>query len=148
MRFTERKIIYPKCDEQGNLTEVNYIEIKNKELAEEKLCDLEDAEEEYCITDTKDLRKRLDLADKYMELSEKLGIDLITFFKALKDGAFIKLNDGRIIEGFSPTTQEFPVYIYFTVWGEDVNSDYDLDEKGVYTKDYGKTWALTKEELC
>ena len=44
-RLTERKIGYPSCDKKGNLTRVDYIEIKDKKLAEEKLCQLEDVEE-------------------------------------------------------------------------------------------------------
>ena len=44
-RLTERKIGYPSCDKKGNLTRVDYIEIKNKRLAQEKLCLLEDIEE-------------------------------------------------------------------------------------------------------
>lgn len=58
-RLTERKTAYPRCDKQGDLTKVNYIEIKNKGLAKEKLCQLEDIEDE-------------------------LGIDLITLFKLSK----------------------------------------------------------------
>ena len=44
-RLTERKIGYQSCDKKGNLTRVDYIEIKNKALAQEKLCLLEDIEE-------------------------------------------------------------------------------------------------------
>ena len=65
MRLTKRKTVYPRCDKQGNLTKVDCIEIKDKGLAEEKLCQLEDIEDE-------------------------LGIDLIILFKALKNGVFIK----------------------------------------------------------
>ena len=54
-RLTERKKSYPSCDKKGNLARVDYIEIKDKKLAEEKLYQLEDIEEE-------------------------LGIDLITLF--------------------------------------------------------------------
>ena len=63
-RLTERKISYPSCDKNGNLERVDYIEIKDKKLAEEKLCYLEDIEEE-------------------------LGIDLITLFKAQTQGFYI-----------------------------------------------------------
>ncbi len=63
MRLTERKTIYPECDKQGNLTKVDCIDIKDKKMAEEKLCQLEDIEEE-------------------------LGIDLITLFKGLKNGIY------------------------------------------------------------
>lgn len=42
MRLTERKVCYPRCDNQGNLDKVEYIAIKDKKMAEEKLCQLED----------------------------------------------------------------------------------------------------------
>ena len=59
MRLTERKTGYPSCDKQGNLTKVDYIEIKDKKLAEEKLCKFEDIEEKYNISSLDDLEKRL-----------------------------------------------------------------------------------------
>lgn len=123
MRLTERKTVYPRCDKQGNLTKVDCIEIKNKGLAEEKLCQLEDIEDE-------------------------LGIDLITFFKIFKEQeVYIKLNNGEIIEGFSPMIEEDLLGIYFTINGKHINSIADYDSYYVSLKDYRKTWALTKEEL-
>ena len=59
MRQTERKVGYPSCDKQGNITKVDYIEIKDKKLAEEKLCKFEDIEEKYNISSLDDLEKRL-----------------------------------------------------------------------------------------
>ena len=59
MRLTERKVAYPSCDKQGNLTKVDYIEIKDKKLAEEKLCKFEDIEEKYNISSLDDLEKGL-----------------------------------------------------------------------------------------
>lgn len=59
MRLAERKVVYPSCDKQGNLTKVDYIEIKDKKLAEEKLCKFEDIEEKYNISSLDDLEKRL-----------------------------------------------------------------------------------------
>ena len=115
MRLTERKTIYPKCDNHGNLTKIDCIEIKNKGLAEEKLCQLEDIEEE-------------------------LGIDLITLFKALKNGFwykkendifYISKNDYLLTSGA----------IHYVGKG--------LIFAGLFLSniDYGKTWALTREEL-
>lgn len=59
MRLAERKVAYPSCDKQGNITQVDYIEIKNKKLAEEKLCKFEDIEEKYNISSLSDLDNRL-----------------------------------------------------------------------------------------
>ena len=119
MRLTERKVAYPNCDKQGNITQVNYIEIKDKKLAEEKLCQLEDIEDE-------------------------LGIDLITLFKALKNGIWIKntiLKNG-----------ETKNLLFFY---EDVNlykdclyaCPVDIYDEKVCIDQYRETWALTKEEL-
>ena len=113
-----------------------------------KLGPLEDVLEENHIETPEELDYLLCYARRMKKIEEKLGVDLTTFFKALENGAFIKLKDGRIIEGFEAIVQGFPDFIYFAVWGDDVNSDYDIDEYGVKTKDHGETWALTKEELC
>ena len=71
------------------------------------------------------------------DIEEELGIDLVTLFKALK-GIYIKPNN--IYVG-SP-------YLCFA---ENENRELEFQFKVVDTwykvKDYGKTWALTKEEL-
>ena len=88
-------------------------EIHKQELANQKLSQLEDIEEE-------------------------LGIDLIILFKALTQGIYIK-----------------PTNIYvgspYLCFAENENRELEFQFKVVDTwykvKDYGKTWALTKEEL-
>ena len=112
MRLTERKVCYPQCNNQGNLTKVNYIEIKDKKLAEEKLCQLEDIEDE-------------------------LGIDLITLFKALKNGIVIK---DEPLQNYPCSLNHNDIGWFLFVRTDGVLGSY-------YLKDYGKTWALTKEEL-
>ena len=67
MRQTERKVAYPHCDKQGNITQVNYIEIKDKKLAEEKLCKFEDIEEKYNISSLDDLENILAALDVIKE---------------------------------------------------------------------------------
>lgn len=81
------------------------------------------------------------------DIEEELGIDLVTFHKALKNGAYYKVTDKSSIN-FGKIF--FDRYI---LWGWNQNPD------GTYfaimqsqlqlfnLKDYGKTWALTKEEL-
>ena len=74
----------------------------------------------------------------YKNIEEELGIDLITLFKALKNGIYV---DPYYID--YATTDNFlcPDNLdYF-----DINRKQITNE--VYFKDYGKTWALTKEEL-
>ena len=74
------------------------------------------------------------------DIEEELGIDLITLFKALEEGIWFKNFDGKL--RFSPL----------------MCAELEISEKGLslismemdalfYFKDYGKTWALTREEL-
>ena len=75
---------------------------------------------------------------QHEDIEEELGVELETIFDALKNGAYIK--------GYS-TKQDvclkkselggFKLYL----------CPLDIYEDYVYTVDYGKTWALTKEEL-
>ncbi len=91
------------------------------------------------------------------DIEEELGIDLVTLFKALKNGIWASMYGEKIVKGttltfisknilgiifepFIPKEDFKPYFIYR--WG--VPNDYSI----YYLKDYGKTWALTKEELC
>lgn len=75
------------------------------------------------------------------DIEEELGIDLVTLFKALKNGIYVKETQYSrhtdCIDGAS--------------LGFGYNSLYYYDEKNrfwnMFFKDYSKTWALTKEEL-
>lgn len=130
-RLTERKIYYPACDKKGNLEKVDYIEIKDKKLAQEKLCQLEDVEDE-------------------------LEIDLITLFKALNKGFYIKYNN-KIVH--IPPDKNITVNFWYNIINVSIPPKFFIDcKKGTdylseeideeyWFKDYGKTWALTKEEL-
>ena len=74
------------------------------------------------------------------DIEEELGIDLITLFKALKNGIYIKKQ--------SQTT--YPLALLRTHYSNKTTRYYVFDngkEKEIKLKDYGKTWALTKEEL-
>ena len=90
------------------------------------------------------------------DIEEELGIDLITLFKALNKGFYIKYND-KIVHIFPDK------HITVNFWYKTINvfippkffidckkgTDYlseEIDEE-YWFKDYGKTWALTKEEL-
>ena len=119
MRLTER-IINEKGEEH---IFTKYIK-DNQKLKDKKLCDLEDIEEE-------------------------LGIDLITLFKALKNGIY------RIgINVYGDYDDNFDKVWY----GE---CELDIEDKTLYEisdisfepvypvklKDYGVTWSLKKEDL-
>ena len=90
------------------------------------------------------------------DIEEENGIDLITLFKSLKDGFYIKYND-KIVHIFPDK------HITINFWYKTINvfippkffidckkgTDYlseTIDEEYRF-KDYGKTFALTREEL-
>ena len=68
------------------------------------------------------------------DIEEELGIDLITLFKALKNGIYT-LGNNDIEPVVLRMFYEEPMLVFET------------DTTEVYLKGYGKTWALTKEEL-
>ena len=134
----------------------------------QKLGQYEEIEQEFEIDNFEDLRERLKtykflanhemscidvegyncmLKDlkKYHDIEEELGIDLITLFKALKNGVYVKSwSSIKFDEDVSV------VSIYTQNPGEKANKKLVLLDslQNYYAfKDYGKTWALTKEEL-
>lgn len=77
-------------------------------------------------------------------IEEELGIDLITLFKAQQIYWRIKYIDTG---EYSEIKKSYRVHYDFTrkqflVYGEYDDFGFSLD-----LKDYGKTWALTREEL-
>ena len=74
----------------------------------------------------------------YKDIEEELGIDLITLFKALKQGVY-----------FNEDKKLHAVFLDVGSLGDFRLSYQVIDDLffAVYVKDYGKTWALTKEEL-
>lgn len=95
------------------------------------------------VFDMKDYRKACQKLGQLEDIEEELGIDLITLFKALKNGIWWKgitsFNTSGIFFEENPQLDiENKLLIKITFMK---NQDY------VYLKDYGKTWALTKEEL-
>ena len=89
---------------------------------------------------------------KLEDIEEERHIDLIILFKALKNGFYSKeygvikyiepcefvITFGEVL-GHFVTIQE----LYF----EDLDSVLDTTGRKWYLEDYGKTWALTLEEL-
>ena len=77
------------------------------------------------------------------DIEEELGIDLIILFKALKYGFYFKYKN-KII---SSNNYLFQITVNIKGnWIFDI-VDYYLSLLSIKLKDYGKTWALTKEEL-
>ena len=85
----------------------------------------------------------IDKLGKLEDIEEQRGIDLITLFKAKNNGFYIKsycINRGEIT--FVSKTN----ILYVDLMSCLIHTDYD-NLFYVNFKDYGKTWALTKEEL-
>ena len=75
------------------------------------------------------------------DIEEEIGIDLITLYKSFKEDIWIKFNN-KIM--FVPYDKK--AFLFY----EGNIHCYPLNEQCGYTvsiDDYGKTWALTKEEL-
>ena len=92
----------------------------------------------------------VDKLGKLEDIEEELGIDLITLFKALKDGIWTnqeqcygdeKQGKIRFFQVRLLLEENAVGCIHNSMWkGKEVI-------RTLYFKDYGKTWALTKEEL-
>ena len=82
---------------------------------------------------------------EYKTIEEELGIDLITLFSALKNGVYYFAYDGQLMHDYVILTNN-----YIDVGAHDKLS-YSfitfLEKRTLLFTDYGKTWALTKEEL-
>ena len=83
------------------------------------------------------VEKDLDQLEEYRKIEEELGIDLITLFKALKDGIYIN-EDGSVYKDCIKSIENWS-----DGWGFISNDDYIE----VLFKDYGISWALDKEEF-
>ena len=85
-------------------------------------------------------------------IEEELGIDLVILFRALKNGIYGTMYgetvDKLISDIIRIKPQNFKLCLHigkpclYYIWGWP-----GPDSTSYYFKDYGKTWALTKEEL-
>ena len=77
---------------------------------------------------------------RYKNIEEELGIDLATLFKALFEGAWFK-------DGEPASFITFAKKPYLRTDIKPFVIDFFEDQSVHYLKDYGRTWALTKDEL-
>ena len=117
-----------------NWSEKNTFEERNKEeLGIQKLGQLEDILEGHKIETLEELDGLLWYVKQIKQIEQELGIDLITFFKIYNSDHFYIKN------------KYYPYKIkHYQRHGIMVGTN-----KTIYLsfKSYGKTWALTKEEL-
>lgn len=87
------------------------------------------------------VNRLVELEDFIEDTENELGVDLITLFKAAKDGFYVKqedINDGHISLVKAKDIRFINIVVHVIVFA---------DTKAVFFEDYGKTWALTEEEL-
>lgn len=147
--------------------EYDYVdELDNLDPIVNKLGQLEDVLEKYDMDNIKKLSVHLELLRELTNIKNELGIDLVTLFKANKNGFYYK-KDNKIefcrwcIRVNDKLVETLPCY---AVKETTLQSCYygDVEELkpvedahywswktcvSVSLKDYGKTWALTEEEL-
>ena len=92
------------------------------------------------INSTDDLKYKL---GKLEDVEEEIGIDLITLFKALKEGIFVAYDSdfGMTNKPKIKITKDIATGICCR------DKKWYIQEDETLLKDYGKTWALTREEL-
>lgn len=100
-----------------------------------------------------------DIIDKLGQLEDiedELGIDLITLCKAIKNGIHVKPQKYKTIFGAFITPDHFRNSVLTITeliggWAFVHTDRYKFPDENIvgewFFKDYGKTWALTKEEL-
>ena len=111
----------------------------SKEAILELICEAKSVnidERRVCFL-RKIIEKDLDQLEEYRKIEDEIGIDLITLFKALKDGIYIN-EDGSVYKDCIKSIEHWS-----DGWGFISNDDY-ID---MLFKDYGISWALTEEEL-
>ena len=94
----------------------------------------------------RNVEAREEMYDKLFELEnieEELGIDLITLFKALKNGFYFKYKDKTL------SSNDYFFQISVTSKGNFIFDIvvHNLSFLLIKFKDYGKTWVLTREEV-
>lgn len=77
---------------------------------------------------------------EYKNLEKELGIDLLTLIKANNDGAYFKEDLRYYIANIDLKHKCVRLVKHY-------EAEDDFDCHYVMFKEYGKTWALTKEEL-
>ena len=102
----------------------------------ERLSDIHD-KQEVKKQRSEIIEKDLDLLEEYRKIEEELGIDLITLFKALKDGIYINEDDSVYKDCIKSIEHQSDG------WGFISNDDYIE----VLFEDYGISWVLDKEEF-
>ena len=98
---------------------------------------------DVCKFPVKQLREQELKLGQLEDIEEELGIDLTIYFGALKNGVYYYSN--------SQLTKDFvyPISNFLTDYNDKLSYSFmtKFEHRLLSFDDYGKTWALTKEEL-
>lgn len=97
----------------------------------------------YYIDFNRESENVLNKLGQLEDIEEELAIDLITFLQSLTKNVFIKQGNKIIECETPPILLNFDGEYYFEWHCEKLNDSFEQ----LPLKDYGKTWALTKEGL-
>lgn len=78
------------------------------------------------------------------DIEEDLGIDLLTLFKALTDGIYVRAVDEGGFEHFVHVSGKWN---FIDTENKCLNSYLDPHPHKLYFKDYGDIWAVSEKEL-
>ena len=119
----------------GNL-KINH-KIGSRDIANQEIKEITQCFDNYVIPV---IEKDLELLEQLEDIEEELGIDLVTLFKALQNGVWYKdYKDNDKIK-FTDDIEE-----HMNCKELIVPAKYTII--GLNFRDYGKTFALTREEL-
>ena len=119
-RLTKKEGVITQIDKDGNITKNNLIEVKDKDEAYKKLCQLEDIEEE-------------------------IGIELTTLFKALKYGVYYYTSQNKLTHDY---VWLYDNYVSASVRDKLSYSLLTCFQKQILSfEDYGKAWSIYREHL-
>ena len=119
-RLTKIEGVITQIDKDGNITKNNLIEVKDKDEAYKKLCQLEDIEEE-------------------------IGIELTTLFKALKYGVYYYTSQNQLTHDY---VWLYDNYVSASVRDKLSYSLLTCFQKQILSfEDYGTMWSIYREAL-
>ena len=106
-------------------------------------------EHNYIVPDNVEniITKSLNKLGQLEDIEEELGIDLITLFKALKNGVWYKTNTYHLGNKKQEIRFGFPKLCSQPLFESLYLKLDDEESENISFGLYGKTWALTKGEL-
>lgn len=99
----------------------------------------------FTVEEFKSIRKDLERLEQYKSIEEEIGIDLTVLFTALKNGVYYFDEQGQLIHDY--------VWLVNNYVAEGVPDKLSFSFKTSHNRqvllfeDYGKTWALYKQQL-